>query len=407
MKRNPKPFVISTAILSVLVIMALAGNAVRTANAAFTLPLFSSKPAVSANVPELGVVEVKGLVDAVAADSYTVSGLSFRFDALTIISGAPVVGDSVEVKALLLPDLTRYALKIEKTALPVTTPGFEFYGLVEAMAADMWTISGEQVQITPDSKVDAEIAAGDLVEVKGTIAAGQMVASDVSLKESNGSAGLKVELIGTIESITGTVYVINGKTVNTDASTVITGTLAVGSMVKVQATLNGDGTYLASGISLVTPGSTPGASDEDHDQDDDSQGEDTNEDDNGKEVKITGTVESFSATSLVVNGVTITIDPKTKIDGTLAVGAMVKVEARQMTDGTTVAHEIEIEEDSNPTQGDEKSGSDDEHNDSNSSSSSEHADDHSGSNHGNHDGDHEDDHGEDGGSGSDSFGFSS
>ena len=253
MKESRKPlmkFAIAIAIVAVLV---AAGYAVSNAKAAFSIPFFSNLQTNSADVPELGVVELKGTVDAIAADSYTVSGLTFRFDTLTIISGAPAVGDSVEVKGLTLPDLTRYALKIDKLAAVVTAPEFEFVGLVETMTANLWTVSGEQVQVDLTTVIDSGIAAGALVDVKGTVVAGQMLADTIELKENlPGSVGTEVELFGTVDSITGSVYMIGGKTVNTDALTELVGTIVVGNFVKVHATLNADGTYLAREIELIS-----------------------------------------------------------------------------------------------------------------------------------------------------------
>ncbi len=288
MKESRKPlmkFAIAIAIVAVLV---AAGYAVSNAKAAFSIPFFSNLQTNSADVPELGVVELKGTVDAIAADSYTVSGLTFRFDTLTIISGAPAVGDSVEVKGLTLPDLTRYALKIDKLAAVVTAPEFEFVGLVETMTANLWTVSGEQVQVDLTTVIDSGIAAGALVDVKGTVVAGQMLADTIELKENlPGSVGTEVELFGTVDSITGSVYMIGGKTVNTDALTELVGTIVVGNFVKVHASLNADGTYLAREIELisgaeVTP--TPGTGDDDDQgEDQDDQGEDEDE----QEIKVT------------------------------------------------------------------------------------------------------------------------
>ncbi|HAL17552.1 MAG TPA: hypothetical protein DCP32_12640 [Anaerolineaceae bacterium] len=286
--------------------------------------------------------------------------MTFRFDTLTIISGAPVVGDSVEVKALLLPDLTRYALKIELQDEVVTTPSFEFHGLVEAMAADMWTVSGEQVQVTVDTVIDADIAAGALVEVKGEVVGGLMVADSIELKENMpGAVGVEVEIFGTIESITGTVYVVGGKTVNTDAATEITGVLAVGSFVKVHASLNADGTFQAREIELMTePAAEPGDDDDQgEDQDDqDDQDEDMDED----EVKLTGVLESMTAGIWVVDGVSFVVDLSTKIEGDIQVGDIVKIKGHVQSDGTTVlAHKIELEDDASTGSDDDSEDSDD------------------------------------------------
>ncbi|MHB0988313.1 MAG: DUF5666 domain-containing protein [Bellilinea sp.] len=358
-------FLIGTvAFLAIVGVFALLGNANQSVRAAFSVPFASSQQINSADAPKLGVVELKGTVDSIQADSYTVSGLTFRFDTLTIISGAPAVGDSVEVKALLLPDLTRYALKIELQDEAVSVPSFEFHGLVEAMAAGTWTVSGEQVQVTVDTVIDADIAAGALVEVKGKVVGGLMVADFIELKESMpGAVGTEVEIFGTIESISGTVYVVGGKTVNTDAATEIKGALVVGSFVKVYATLNADGTFQAREIELITePAPDTGDNDdqdEDQDEGQDDQ-DDQDEDMDEEEIKLTGVLESMSAGLWVVDGVSFVVDSSTKIEGDIQAGDIVKIEGQVQSDGTTIlAHEIELEEDASIGSDDDAEDSDD------------------------------------------------
>lgn len=364
MKVPHKFLIVTIAFLAIVGVFALLGSANQSARAAFSIPFGSSQQINAADAPKLGVVELKGTVDSIQADSYTVSGLTFRFDTLTIISGAPAVGDSVEVKALLLPDLTRYALKIELQDEAVSVPSFEFHGLVETMAADVWTVSGEQVQVTVDTVIDADIAAGALVEVKGEVVGGLMVADSIELKENMpGAVGTEVEIFGTIESISGSVYVVGGKTVNTDAATEITGVLAVGSFVKIHAALNADGTFQAREIELVTESvAEPDDDDdqgEDQDEDQDDQ-DDQDEDMDEEEVKLTGVLESMTAGLWVVDGVSFMVDSSTKIEGDIQVGDIIKIEGHVQSDGTTIlAHEIELEDDSSIGSGDDSDDSDD------------------------------------------------
>jgi hypothetical protein len=408
MKGTKKKLLISAAVLVLAGVIALAGNAVQSAKAAFNVPFSTNQQINTTGAPELGVVELKGTVDAIGVDSYTVSGLTFRFDTLTIISGAPVVGDSVEVKALTLPDLTRYALKIDKMDTVITTPEFEFFGLVEAMTAAMWTISSEQVQVDLTTVVDPGIAAGALVEVKGTVVAGQMLADSIELKESMpGDVGTDVELFGSVETITGAVYMIGGKTVNTDASTEFVGAVVVGSFVKVHATLNTDGTYLAREIELISAVVVTPGDDDDQDEDQDDQGEDEDE----QEIKITGVLESMVAGLWVVDGIEFVVDDTTKIEGDPQVGDTVKVEAHVQSDGTNLAHEIELEDDESIGDDDDSSSDDDEDSDSSGSDDDDQDeddddDDDSGGSSGGS-GDDDDDDDDDDESGSDSSGFTS
>ncbi|MBL8097340.1 MAG: hypothetical protein JNL73_24385 [Anaerolineales bacterium] len=58
-------------------------------------------------------------------------------------------------------------------------------------------------------------------------------------------AGQEAELLGTIESIDGNILVVSGRTVVTDAQTEIAFELRIGLIVKVQGTLQSDGSILA------------------------------------------------------------------------------------------------------------------------------------------------------------------
>jgi len=127
--------------------------------------------------------------------------------------------------------------------------------------------------------------------------------------------------------------------VRTAAGTEIKGALAVGMMVKVHATLQADGTYLAREIeaargddasSTATPG-VPGSG----------------------EVEFFGKIESIQNGVYVIGGRTVRTAPQTEIKGALAVGMMVKVHATLQADGTYLAREIEL------SNGDDNSGSDD------------------------------------------------
>lgn len=304
---------------------------------------------------ELGSLSFKGVVDSIGAESYVVSGVEFRIDALTIISGGPVVGDMVKVKSFVLPDSTRYALKIEKVDNSFDTAKFEFEGIVETMGSALWTVSGQDVTVNPDTMIDPAIAVGSFVEIEGFVDAGVMIADEIKLQgELSEEEGTEIEFYGMIESVAEGGYVINGLTVNTDESTEIKGDLAVGDLVKVEGWLNADGTVLAHEIK---PAFAPTGRPDDKDKGDDDQDED--------EIKMIGSVESISDTLWIVAGTGFLVDDSTKIEGDPAIGDTVKIEATIQADGTYLAKEIELEnhdEDSDDRDSDDD-GDDDDQND--------------------------------------------
>ncbi len=326
-----------TGVLITVGVLAIVGLSTLQANAALRLasPDVGASASPTDQLPRLGEVAFKGLVEQINADSYIVSGMTFRIDMQTLITPGLVLGDEVKVKALLLPDQTRYALSIGKIDKPgsVSEPKFEFYGIVESMGSPNWMISGEVVQVDATTMVDAGVDIGSLVEVEGRLVNGGLLASKIHLEDdsdddSSENEMTRAEFKGIIESISGGVYVIGGRTVHTDASTEIKGMLAVGDMVEVEAFLKTDGSYLAHEIEK-----------EDDFDDDDFEMKD------GK-LEFTGTVDSITGNIWIIAGYTIMVGPGTEIEGNPQPGDLVKVEAFLQADGVTyLAHEIEFEDD--------------------------------------------------------------
>lgn len=381
MKHGKFVLLMTASLIALAAVMAFAGYTVNKVQAAFSSPISYLPGLEKVHAPELGVIEFKGVVESIQAETYTVSGIDFRYDTLTVISDSPAVGDSVKVKAILLPDLTSYALKIEKMDSMISTPKFEFNGIVEAMDADQWTVSGQQVSVDM-AMIDSGIAVGSLVEVEGYIEGGVMVAETVKRKgDISAPGGTKIEFYGTIDSINGDVYMISGNTVNTDATTEIKGMPAVGDLVKVEGLLNADGTYLAYEIKPAV--------------DPYKESEDDKDDDEDEEFKFTGQVESISASLWEIGGMSFIVDAFTEIEGSPVVGDMVKVEAFVQNDGTYLAHEIELEDHHDDVDDDRDDDKDDDpyedhdddmHDDDDDEKDDDHDDDHDID-----DGDHDDD----------------
>lgn len=363
-------------VLITIGVLAVVGLSTLRANAALRLasPDVGATASLTSQMPKLGEVTFKGFVEQINADSYVVSGMTFRVDMQTLITPGLVLGDEVKVKALLLPDQTRYALSIEKIdkAGSVSEPKFEFYGIVESMGSPNWMISGEAVQVDAATVVDAGVAVGSLVEVEGRLVNGGLLASKIHLEDDSDNDSMekmnKVEFEGMIESISDGVYVIGGKTVHTDASTEIKGMLAVGDMVKVEAFLQTDGSYLAHEIEI--------------EKEDDFDGDDDDFEMKDGKLEFTGMVDSINGDVWIIAGYTIMVGPGTEIEGNPQPGDQVKVEAFLQADGVTyLAHEIESEDDD---MHEDDSDSDDDRDDDHDDDDEDEDDDH-------HDDDHDDD----------------
>jgi hypothetical protein len=373
-------------------VLAIVGLLTLRANAAMRSSSPDAGTSLVSGMPELGEVTFKGIVEQINVDSYVISGLIFRFDMQTMITPGLAPGDLVKVKALLLPDQTRYALSIQLIESKESSidPEFEFYGIVESTDSAGWVISGEMVQVTAETMIDPGVVVGSLVEVEGRIIEGSLVAGKIHLEDQDrddddGSKDKmnEVEFKGLIESINADVYMIAGKTVNTDASTEIKGMPAVGDLVKVHATLQADGGYLAREI-------------EKEDAEDD-EADDDKEDADPKlnKVKFKGTLESINGSTWVVAGHSILVGLETKIKGDPQPGDLVEVEAFLQTDGVTyLAHEIEVEDDEMHDQDDRQDSDDrdDSHNgDQDDDDDEDHDDeDHDDDRDDGHDDDHDD-----------------
>ena len=336
--------------LAVFILLGLTACAPATADAANT-PLAAAplNNAESASFEtRLVRIELNGTLEQISEQTAVVDGQTFRLDGQSVVVSALKPGDRVQVKAVLLPDNSLYAQSVKLYLSASSSSSFKFYGFVEETGTESWRISSIIVQVAPATTISAGTGMGSFVEVEGRILNGQLLADKIALEDSPktgktvtpGVPGSgEVEFFGKIESIQNGVYGIGGRTVRTAAGTEIKGALAVGMMVKVHATLQADGTYLAREIeaargddasSTATPG-VPGSG----------------------EVEFFGKIESIQNGVYVIGGRTVRTAPQTEIKGALAVGLMVKVHATLQADGTYLAREIEL------SNGDDNSGSDD------------------------------------------------
>ncbi len=157
------------------------------------------------------------------------------------------------------------------------TPGakVEFTGTVESMDGDTWVIDGQTVIVT-NADIEGNIQVGDTVKVEAYLQAdGSLWADEISLTDHDADAtatpGAKVEFTGTVESMDGDTWVIDGQTVivtNAD----IEGNIQVGDIVKVEAYLQADGSLWADEIEYASDGSVGDTEDDDQDDEDSDSG---------------------------------------------------------------------------------------------------------------------------------------
>lgn len=208
----------------------------------------------------------------------------------------------------------------------------------------------------------------------------------------------EVVFTGTIESMNGDQWVINGQTVTVDPSVLQDGPFVTGDSVKVEARVAGDGSVTAqrvespSAADLVesatgTPGavstSSPAVA--------------------GSSPEATGTVEAMTDTTITLDGQTFTLAPGAEIKNTIAVGMVVKLHFIANPDGSLSVREVEIanpagifnnNDNSNSSNGNDNSSGDDNSN-SNNSNDDNGNDDNSNDNNSNDDSGNDDDSNDD------------
>lgn len=125
-----------------------------------------------------------------------------------------------------------------------------------------------------------------------------------------------IELVGVVENMTANSITVNQQVVDVSTAQINT-PIEIGAVVKVQGILAADGSIVAREVNAAENGILPG------------------------EVEITGTLESFSGTTMVVGGQTI--DVSTAQIGTgVALGQMVKVHATATGANSWQAREVSL-----------------------------------------------------------------
>jgi hypothetical protein len=117
---------------------------------------------------------------------------------------------------------------------------FELVGALQSL--NPWKVAGTTLETNETTKVQEGLQVGDLVRVKGTVLAdGKWVAYSIERAEAGTNPSPTIVFIGKVSSTD--PWVVNGITLNVTADTVITGTITVGMLVRVEVLLSEDGTW--------------------------------------------------------------------------------------------------------------------------------------------------------------------
>ena len=296
-------------------------------------------------------VEFAGTVDSIAADQWVIQGQVILIDSASVIDAGIVTGDLVKVKATITADGKVTANRIEVYTPPATaTPGAgdasgvtgadpsatpvagdeaEFVGIVETISPEAWTVTGQVFIVNTQTEIKNTIVAGDTVKVHAIVGAdGSLTAREIELfdplangGQASGLTGDEMELTGIADAIAADQWTVSGFSFVVTLQTEIKDAIVVGDRVKVHLLLGADGLLTAREIELADADDTSGPA-------------------LGLELEMTGVVEAVSADSLTVGGRTFILTAQTEMDGVLAVGETVKVEAFGNLDGILTAREV-------------------------------------------------------------------
>ena len=329
-------------------------------------------------------LEFTGEVQSVSAGEWMIADLSFIVQPQTEVKGNPQVGDQVKVHASLTADGALLAREIEPAenfeeddddALPFDLEDeMEFFGVVETINPDQWTIAGRTVFLLPQTEVEGAITTGDLVKVHAFLnAAGELAAREIELATSDDESDdnafdleHEIEFYGAIEAMGGEIWTITGRTILILPETEIKGTLSVGDLVKVHAFLNATGELAAREIEpAIETEMTDDDMDDDHD------------------LKLKGILEQIGEDVWVIDGVSFRVSADTEIEDGLAVGDFVEVYFFAENGDLPLAREIESDDDDDADEDDDLDLDDDEDEDDEDEDDDDHDED---------DDDHDDDH---------------
>mgnify|MGYP001765698818 CR=1 FL=1 len=344
------------ALFAVLALSACAGGAVPGASNSGNLGADALTGASIAALPQLGELFFTGTVQAMSATSVQVADMTFRVDGQTSWAQDLAVGSPVRVRALELPDATRYAVDVQRAdslaaAASSSSAEFKFYDVVVSMGADSWQIGSQTVLVDASTLIDAGIQTGSLVEVEGTLVNGQMLARKITLEASGSQTPMpnptvtpvpagqaQVEVTGKLDAIDSASLQVGGLTFAITLLTEINDNPVVGDIVKVEGFRAADGSLTAKEVKLADFDRLPP--------------------EGAVYAEIKGAVESINDALWVIGGFNVAVDASTEIYSGLAVGSFAKAEGTLQADGSLLAREIKPAEMDNGGEDGENGGDD-------------------------------------------------
>ena len=196
----------------------------------------------------------------------------------------------------------------------------ELVGAIEALSVNTITVNQQTIN-TRQAQLNTQLMIGAMVHVEGELVPGSgIVAREVNAVMAGVQAG-EAELVGILESISGSTWMVGGQTVDVSGAE-IQSQFTVRQMLRIHATAIGPTQWRAREIASVQ-----------NRQDDAAPAPAAGE------FELVGTLESIDGTSLTVSGQAVNFTTA-EIKGPLVIGTLVKLHVRR-ENGLLVAREVE------------------------------------------------------------------
>ena len=285
-----------------------------------------------------GKTKIEGIFEGVDEETgaWIISGTLVFVGPGTDTDGLPYVGQRVKVVALSQEDGSLLAREIENKGGPrgpeEDSNEVEVEGIFQGVDEEdgSWIVDGVKVSVDSNTKLKGTPAIGSQIEIEAALLEdGSLLAKEIKAQRASAKKSRKdAEIEGTIDDIVvdedGTrILVINGLSVKLSELTELEGDVEAGAYVEVEALFQEDGSLVAREVEV---------------QEQDA----VSEDGQRNEVEIEGTIESSSedGTTLVVNGIKVSISGLSEVKGNLVEGAFVKIEGVLLSDGSIPAGEL-------------------------------------------------------------------
>lgn len=241
----------------------------------------ASKPAPTVRPPVR--IDLEGTIEEVASSTFTIKGKSIAIGSTTRINGALEKGAKSRVEALVYPDgtLTASRIQVEKRASDrprqTAVPAVTVSGPIESIGLKEWKVSGQRIQVMPETAIRGKADIGLSAEITGSLQQdGSLIARQITVKPAqaapiDGKRGppaskpaeeevqkpSTVRVKGSIHSITPVKWTVADREVLITRDTKIEGTPAVGFQAEVEGIPQPDNSILATKVKVTGSRLTP------------------------------------------------------------------------------------------------------------------------------------------------------